>query len=112
MGTIQVISGILLVFGLLALFYWLANRLNGGRGFRPGSSRIEIVEARNIGEKRTLLLVRVGEENFLLGATSAQISMLSSVSDAALGPPADEEIEESTEVPSKVSFRGLLEMMR
>jgi flagellar biosynthetic protein FliO len=112
MGTIQVASGILLVFGLLALFYWLANRLNGGRGFRPGSSRIEIIEARNIGEKRTLLLVRVGGENFLLGATSSQISMLSGLSDAALGHPVDEEIEESTNAPSKLSFRGLLEMIR
>ena len=111
MGTIQVISGILLVFGLLALFYWLANRLNGGRGFRPAGSHIDIIEARSIGDKRNLLLVRVGEETFLLGATNSQITMLSSVST----PPAEasmcDEDEESV-AGRRVTFRGLLEMLR
>jgi flagellar biosynthetic protein FliO len=111
MATIQVISGILLVFGLLALFYWMANRLNGGRGFRPGNSRIEIVEARNIGDKRTLLLVKVGNENFLLGATGSQISMLSPLPSESLETAADEDTDPEAE-PREVGFRGLLEMLR
>ena len=111
MATIQVVSGILLVFGLLALFYWLANRLNGGRGFKPAGSKIEIVEARSIGDKRTLLLVRVGDETLLLGATSTNITMLSSVPESALSESADES-DGPEDSNGRTSFRGLLEMLK
>ncbi len=79
MSTVQAIAGILLVFGLLALFYWMAYRYTGGRGFPGRSSRIEILETRGIGDKRALLLVKVGSDTFLVGSTTHQISLLSPI---------------------------------
>ncbi len=79
MSTVQAIAGILLVFGLLALFYWMAYRFSGGRGFPGRASKIEIIESRGIGDKRMLLLVRVGSETLLVGSTTHQISLLSQV---------------------------------
>lgn len=79
MSTVQAVAGILLVFGLLALFYWMAYRFSGGRGFPGRCSKIEIVETRGIGDKRALLLVRVGSETFLVGSTTHQISLLSAI---------------------------------
>ena len=136
MSTVQTVAGILLVFALLALFYWVANRYSGGRGFSRRNSKIEILETRGIGDKRALLLVRVGSGTFLVGSTTHQISLLSAIeaagapetAQAAIGSGAEGALDETdSEVadptpgepgaPSprllpQPSFRSLLEMFR
>lgn len=104
MSTVQAIAGILLVFGLLALFYWMAYRFSGGRGFPGRASKIEILETRGIGDKRMLLLVRVGSGTFLVGSTTHQISLLSPVdSDETEGATADTESEPHFDTVEPVS---------
>ncbi len=140
MSTVQAIAGIILVFGLLALFYWMAYRFSGGRGFPGRASKIEILETRGIGDKRMLLLVRVGSGTFLVGSTTHQISLLSEIdpdqsltssadaepapgfdaTDTMVGLDADEGASERIEAPAartaqllpRPSFRTFLEMFR
>lgn len=107
MNVLQVISGILLVFSLLALLYWLSQRygISGSRSKR----RIQLVERMALGDKRSLYLVKVGAECFLLGSTPNGISKISEV---------EVETEEATErsvseeAGSPAGFRAVLESLR
>lgn len=110
MEWVQTIAGIGIVFSLLALLYWAAHRINGRSGFGRRSGRIEILERLPLGEKRSLLLVRVGREQMLIGATSHSITILSPVE----GQEPDAEPAAAT-VPGpdlKGTFRNLLEALR
>lgn len=140
MSTVQTTAGIVLVFGLLALFYWVAYRYSAGRGFSGRRQQIEILETRGIGDKRALLLIRVGLETFLVGSTTHQISLLSPIDSEPLlteteemeagsleGAAADGVVASvgasptkgfslprigTANLPARPSFRRLLEMFR
>lgn len=103
---LQAITGLLVVFGLLAFLYVLGPRL-GGRLGGPSPRRIQILERVSLGDKRALLLVRVGEESFLVGSTSQQVQLVAPV-----------ELDEESGVPEgepegrRPSFRRWLEGLR
>lgn len=107
MEWLQVLSALLLVFGLLALFYWLASRY-GGRAVGGGSRKIQVLERRSLGDKAQLVLVQVGTETLLLGITPQNVSMLSQLSAEAEPAPADEAFS----APNGPDFRRWLEILK
>jgi flagellar biosynthetic protein FliO len=107
MEWLQVLSALALVFGLLGLFYWMAARY-GSRPMRSGARRIEVLERRSLGDRSQLVLVQIGEDTFLLGATSQSVTLLSQVD---LEPqPAGAESVEKAEAPR--DFCRWLELLK
>jgi len=109
---LEAASALALVLGLLGLFYYLAQRFNIRRSGGSSQRQIRVVERTSLGDKRSLLIVRVGQEQFLLGATSSTISMLSSIVCDSFSDTADSEEEASEKPVSKISFRKILEAIR
>jgi flagellar biosynthetic protein FliO len=111
---LQAASALALVLGLMGLLYCLVQRINNQRAGGAGRTQMQVVERLPLGEKRTLLLVRVGGEQFLLGATASRISMLSSVSAAEKlqDSPAEGSTDEEDHRVSRISFRRVLEAIR
>ena len=105
---LQAASALALVIGLIGLFYYLSQRLNERVTGGASKRRVQVIERTPLGDKRTLLLVRVGQQQLLLGATSNTISMLSVV---ACEEPSEKQASEKTrqkKVDSKVSFRKII----
>ncbi len=107
MEWLQVLSALALVFGLLGLLYWMSARY-GNRRLRGGSRRIEVLERRPLGDKSQLVLVQVGGETFLLGATSQSVTLLSQV-DPEPQPAAGEPAEGGDQ---RRDFRSWLELVK
>jgi len=108
----QAVSALALVLGLLGLFYYLVQRFNIGNSGGGSKRQIQVIERAPLGDKRSLLIVRVGQEQFLLGATSGTISLLSSIECESSGSAANAEVEPSDNPVSKISFRKILEAIR
>lgn len=109
---LQAASALALVIGLIGLFYYFGQRLN--ERLNGGASRryVKVIERTPLGDKRALLLVRVGQQQMLLGATSNSISMLSVIPEEEVSNrPVPGGKAEKTEEP-KASFRKLLEAIR
>lgn len=107
MEWLQVLSALALVFGLLGLFYWMAARY-GSRPVRGGARRIEVLERRPLGDRSQVVLVQVGQDTFLLGATSQSVTLLSQV-DLEPQPPGAESVEKA-ETPR--DFHRWLELLK
>ena len=72
--VLEVVAGLLLIILLIVLFAWLARRFpqfggGGGKGLR-------IVAVLPLGTREKAVLVQVGEQQLLLGVTSASITLL------------------------------------
>jgi len=109
---LKALSALSLVIGLIGLFYYLGRRLNDRVTGGILKRRVQVLERTPLGEKRALLLVRIGQQQLLLGATSSTISMLSEV--ICDEPSESREVEETPQdkTGSKVSFRRVLEAIR
>ena len=109
---LEAVSALALVIGLIGLFYYLGQRLNERITGGASKRQIQVIERAPLGDKRTLVLIRVGRQQLLLGATNSRISMLSEVAcEEHLEKPSSESAaEENGE--SKISFRRILEAMR
>jgi len=109
---LKALSALSLVIGLIGLFYYLGQRLNDRVTGGVSKRKVQVLERTPLGEKRALLLVRIGQQQLLLGATSNTISMLSEV---ACDEPAENlEVEKTPQdtTHSKISFRRVLEAIR
>jgi len=72
--VLEVLAGLLLIILLIVLFAWLARRfpsLGGG-----GAKGLRIVAVLPLGTREKAVLVQVGEQQLLLGVTSASITLL------------------------------------
>ncbi len=99
---LQSMLALLLILGLLWILYRLFQRFEGrfpGLVARP--RRIQVVERRSLGERRSLLLVTVGEEQFLVGSTTQSLSLLARI-DSDLS-------QEAAEAPQAVQPSARLE---
>jgi flagellar biosynthetic protein FliO len=75
---------ILVVFGLLTLFAWLAKRGTFGGFGRQGRSLVKVESAVPLGDRRSLMVVSVEGRRLLLGLTPMQVSL---VTELAPQPP-------------------------
>ena len=113
----RVVGALAVVGALLAVTLAMLRGLTGGRGRRPAifarggprrwlalwqragihaADRLEIVDRRPVGAKESVCVVRAGREQFLIGVTASQISLL-----GRLGP-AVEAAEAPVPVPARV----------
>jgi flagellar protein FliO/FliZ len=108
---LQAISALALVIGIIGLFYYLGQRINDRVIGGASKRRVQVIERTPLGDKRSLLLVRVGQQQLLLGATSNTISRLSSIEDEdSTEEPVP--LEEEKQDPPTSSFRRILEAIR
>jgi Flagellar biosynthesis protein, FliO len=138
-GIVWRVAGALAVVGaLLTVTLAMLRGLTGGRGRQPaifarggprswlarwqragtrGADRLEILDRRPVGAKESVCVVRAGREQFLIGVTASQISLLGRlgpVVEAAAAPvPAPAAVEAAgplvdVEEPTAADFaRGL-----
>ncbi|MGO1247381.1 MAG: flagellar biosynthetic protein FliO [Oceanisphaera sp.] len=74
----------LLVIGLILVLGWLLRRLRGA-SLLGGSRQLKVVSSLALGQRERLMVVQVGEEQWLLGVTAQQISGLGKL-DTPLAP--------------------------
>jgi flagellar biosynthetic protein FliO len=110
---LEALSALILVLGLIGLFYYLGQRLNERVNGGASKRQVKVIERTPLGDKRALLLVRVGEQQILLGATGSTISMLSTIplEETPAEAPVSKKEEQKPEM-SKASFRKSLEAIR
>ncbi|HGY55135.1 MAG TPA: flagellar biosynthetic protein FliO [Caldithrix abyssi] len=94
---------ILVVFMLLAL-NWLKRRQGRGKNF--GQNRIRILARHYLGPKQWIMIVRIDQKKYILGATEQNISLI-----ADLGEITREEEIESGE-PASISFGNILDRFK
>ncbi len=90
----QIIWLVVVMVGIFALS-WLATKFLSKR--LPGSSKtnhMKIVEKLSMGKDRQVLLVKVGEEHFMVGVAGQQISFSQPVKLDATVPPTYAEVQE------------------
>ncbi|HCS27715.1 MAG TPA: flagellar biosynthetic protein FliO [Spongiibacteraceae bacterium] len=73
-NALSVIGSLMLVLAVLFAAAWLMRR---GQGFiRPKAGQIQVVSQIALGVKEKVLLLKVGEENILVGCTAGNIRSL------------------------------------
>lgn len=72
--VVKTLLGLILVIGVIVGLAWLVRRM--GRMSGMVSGQIKIVSALSVGTREKLLLVQVGDEQFLLGATQTHINRI------------------------------------
>lgn len=76
---LQSAMALLFILGLMWIALRLFRRLEGRLPGLSRPRRIQVVERASLGERRSLLLVSVGEEQFLVGSTPQSLSLLASI---------------------------------
>ena len=79
---LKVFGGLALVLGLVLLLYGLSRK---GFRFLPGprAGTIQVVEMRGLGPKKSVCLVKVRDEEFLLGVGPSGVNLLSRIEGSA-----------------------------
>jgi flagellar protein FliO/FliZ len=73
-SALNVIGSLIVVLGVLFAAAWVMRR---GQGFmKPKASQIQIVSHLAVGVKEKVLLLKIGEENILLGCSSGNMRSL------------------------------------
>lgn len=75
--VVKTIIGMIVVIGIIVALAWLVRRMGRMNGLLSGE--IKIVSSLSLGTREKLVLVQVGEEQFLLGATAQQINRIARV---------------------------------
>ncbi len=88
---VQVIVGSIVVISLLLVFLWGLNRLSRRTASR-GDRRIQVLEAHTLGPKQKLLLIRLDEQEVLVGISASGISALAASGGASSSKSASVDI--------------------
>lgn len=92
-ATLRLFWGLLIVFGVLLIVYALAKKklslLNGG-----GKGAITVVEMRHLMPRKSICLIKVRNQEYLLGLGNDQIRLLAAI------PPSQPAVTESPETKS------------
>lgn len=75
--VVKTIIGMIVVIGIIVALAWLVRRMGRMNGLLSGE--IKIVSSLSLGTREKLVLVQVGEEQFLLGATPQQINRIARI---------------------------------
>ena len=90
-GVFEVFGSLLLVIGAIFALAWLARWLQGARVAR--GTAIQIRGGAQLGAKEKVVLLQVGETQFLVGVASSSVSLLhrfeSAVTDDPPAPTAE-----------------------
>lgn len=80
----KTLAALLAVLGLILLLYHFARK---GAGFLPGvkTGIIKVVEMRSLGPKKTICLVEVRGQEYLLGVGVQEITLISKISGGGSG---------------------------
>jgi len=94
---IKMIVALLLVLGLILLLYYGASRK--GFGLLPAArgGRIKVLEMRSLGPKKGVCLIRVGDEEYLLGLGGDRVELLARLAEpkTTFAAPLDKQPGES-----------------
>ncbi|WP_119395000.1 flagellar biosynthetic protein FliO [Salinibius halmophilus] len=74
----SVFFSLLLIIGLIFALAWLVRRFGGATG-ASSSSSMKVIASLSLGAKEKLLVVQVGDEQFLLGVTPQSINKIDKV---------------------------------
>ncbi len=81
-ATLRIFWGLLIVFGVLLVVYALAKKklsfLNAG----AGKGAITIIETRHLMPRKSLCLIKVRDQEFLLGLGNEQINLIAVINPA------------------------------
>lgn len=94
---------LLLVIALIFALAWLIRRVQNLRGLRRGS--LQLVGGLSVGPKERVVLVQLGEQQYLLGVAAGSVNLLQRL-DAPLAP-----VETETQVPGTGAFAERLREM-
>src|SRR5688572_6699707 len=105
-GGIEVTLALLLVVGVIAALAWFARRARGGL-FRGRHSRIQVLANQSLGVKESVVLVRVGDTDILVGVAQGSVRPLHvfPVGANTEAPPAPEAMPAGATAPN---FKDLL----
>lgn len=112
MIALQALTSLTLVLSLIGILYWLGFRISRRIHGSRFSRQIQIMEKVSLGDKRALLLVRVGKRPYLVGSANGSISMLTEVEMQELVVETEEVDSGKTGSRNRLSFRTILEAMR
>ncbi|MES0874097.1 flagellar biosynthetic protein FliO [Sinimarinibacterium thermocellulolyticum] len=84
-GMLDVFVSLLLVIGAIFALAWLARRLQGARVAR--GSAIRVCGGVQLGAKEKVVLLQVGETQFLVGVASSSVSLLHRFESAVTDDP-------------------------
>jgi flagellar biosynthesis protein FliP len=84
-GVVEVFGSLLLVIGAIFALAWLARWLQGARMAKVGS--IQIRGGAQLGAKEKVVLLQVGETQFLVGVASSSVSLLHRFESAVTDDP-------------------------
>lgn len=89
--VVKTVVGMIVVIGIIVALAWLVRRMGKMNGLMSGE--VKIVSSLSLGAREKIVLVQVGEEQFLLGATPQQINRIarikSPISPAVAAVPAE-----------------------
>lgn len=75
--VVQYLASFTLVIALLMGFLVLLKRLQYGTVFKPRGQRLQILESLSVGTRQRLILVRLDQQELLLGVGANEIQQLS-----------------------------------
>jgi flagellar protein FliO/FliZ len=104
-ALLRVVLALLIVLGAVFTAAWLSRRL---RGFGPARGHdLELLAQLPLGPRERAVLIRVGEQQLLLGVAQGSVSKLHVLKDASVraGAPLSEAAPASAQRPT---FRALL----
>ena len=74
-GGLEITIALLLVVGIIAALAWFARRARGGL-FGSRHSRIQVLANQSLGVKESVVLVRVGDTDILVGVAQGSVRPL------------------------------------
>lgn len=83
-GILQVLMGLTLVLGLMALLAWAIKRLNAGRP--AGNAAIRIVGGVSVGTRERILVVEAAEQWIVVGVAPGSVNALTTMPRQQTGP--------------------------
>ena len=75
--AVKTILGMIFVIGIIVALAWLVRRMGKMSGMLSG--QIKIISSLSVGTREKILLIQVGDEQFLLGATQNNINRLARI---------------------------------
>ena len=79
MGILSLFHAVLAVIGVLFLAYWCSRMLGKQWGMNACSGNMKVISQLQVGQDKRILLLRVGEHDYLVGVSQAGIQLLAEV---------------------------------